>query len=277
MSIYWNSLHNVNYHSVAEELGAITGPLIIFFLLPFLLNYLVKGIAKHSKSDLGIKDYIVTFFIVWCILVVQGLRGAYLEKNIQNQSNVMNTKFHYKPQGSEYSVVFENKPTISSAITPIGSYVLKGENAEVDMPDYGYLERVEFCLLDKKFLDIFTQDFIYKFLNEYSKINGLIYPQMTFPENKTGNIGELRANKEIIDNKGNKRILTFVAKVYLKGETMFVTFVGADSKNFPTPEIERFGVQFNNSERKSLLNSDLDIPYFGSLLRKINVILTLIT
>ena len=230
-------------NSAGGKIGAIMGPTLLLFLLPMIIAYLIKVIYKLSKNDLKGNRFASTYAITWGILVFLTLSGYALHKQNEYRSS-NNSGYLYKPKDSEYSIVFGSKPTITSTALPSGTYFLKGEMAEVSFPNYGDFERVELYLLDKTLLNLIDKDVTYKFLNEYSQYNGLLYPEIKFYENKNEKRGELRAFKEYTDNAGKKGIITYVAKVYIKGETFFVTYVGADSKDFPTKEIERFWNSF---------------------------------
>lgn len=241
VSFYWNSLQHESSNSLSVYIGAIGGGLIFIYLLPFLIAHLVKFIYKLSKNDFGAYGFVATFAIVWCIIVFLLFQGTYIERQQANAAKVTaNTNYLYKPNGSEFSAVFVNNPTISSIAQPFGSYSLKGEVAEFDLLKFRGFERVEFLMLDKKFIPLLTRDYLYNFLNTYNKNNGCSYPIMKFHDNSSDCRGELQANKEILDENGNKRIITFYTKVYIKGETFFIATVCAQAKDFPTPEILRF-------------------------------------
>jgi hypothetical protein len=102
------------------------------------------------------------------------------------------------------------------------------------------MERADFYLLNKSFLNLLSKNMIYTIFNNYCEKNGLIYPEFKFEKINNEKDAELRTYKQLTDKSGKKRELTVVVKVYVKGNNYFVTYVSSESKDFPTPEIIRF-------------------------------------
>lgn len=225
--------------NIGGMIGSIISTLLILFLVPLIITYLFKLLKKLGKKDLKGNEFVATYAVAWGILVFFILSGSHSSKQ-NNSSKDSDSGYLYNPKNSEYSVVFSKRPTITPTTVPAGSYFLNGEVAEVDLPNYGTFERVEFYILNKSFLNHFDNDVISKFLNEYSQYNGLSHPEIKFVENGSNKFAELRAYKEATLNNGQKKALTFVARVFIKGETFFVTYVGADSKDFPTSDVIDF-------------------------------------
>jgi len=231
--------------NIGEIIGGIFASVFILFFVPLIITYLLKLLSKWRKKDLKENEFVSTYAVAWGILTFLILYGSCSNKQYDSVDN-SNSGYLYNPENSEYSVVFSKKPTITPTAVPIGSYFLNGEVAEVDLANFETFERVEFYILDKSYINIFDNDIISIFLKEYSRYNGLSFPEIKFVENGSNKYAELKAYKEATLNNGEKKALTFVARVFIKGETFFVTYVGADSKDFPTPDIIKFWNSIKN-------------------------------
>lgn len=225
--------------NIGGLLGSTISTLLILYLLPLIIAHLFKLLHKLGKKDLKGNEFVATYAVAWGILVFLILSGSHSNKQ-NNLTKDGDSGYLYNPKDSKYSVVFSRKPTITPTTVPAGSYFLKGEVAEIDLPNYGTFERVEFYILNKSFLKLLDNEVISKFLNEYSQYNGLTHPEIKFIGNDNNKFAELRAYKEATLNNGQKKTLTFVARIFIREETFFVTYVGADSKDFPSTDIINF-------------------------------------
>lgn len=235
---------NLDNQNFGEIIGEILGSLLVLFLLPLIIAYLHKLFKKWQKKVFTGNEFVTTYAVVWGILVFLIL----YDSNVDKQNDVAvnsSSSYLYEPKDSEYSVIFRKKPTVTSVAFPTGSYFTKGESAEVELSTFGSIEKVDFYLLDKSFLNLLDQNNIYTFFNEYCENNGLFNPEFEFKETNNEKYAKLRAYKELTDSAGKERKITIVAKVYIKGENYFVTYVSSESKDFPTPEIVNFWNSLN--------------------------------
>ncbi len=229
----------LNNPDVAVTIGEILGSIIFLFFIPLLLTYLIKLFRKWRKKDLKGNEFVSTYAVTWGLFTFFILYGSFSNKQFNSGGN-NDSGYLFNPKNSAYSIVFSRKPTISKTTVPFGSNYLKGEIAEADLANFDTFERVEFYTLDKSIINRFDNDAISKFLNAYSKYNGLSLPEITFNQGANNKYTELRAYKKATLSNGKQETLTFVIRVFIKGETFFVTYVGADSKDFPTPDIVKF-------------------------------------
>lgn len=225
----------LNNSNVGKIIGTITGSTLILFLIPLLLTYFVKVTYKLFKFKLEGNGFAYTYLIAWVLIAFLTFKGSFY-----NHPKETTNLFLYHPKGSFYSVEFNRKPTISSIAFPTGSYFTKGESATVLLSKFGSMERANFYLLNKSFLNLLNKKTIYTIFNNYCEKNGLIYPEFKFEKINNEKDAELRTYKQLTDKSGKKRELTIVAKVYIKGDNYFATYVSSESKDFPTPEIVRF-------------------------------------
>ncbi len=225
--------------NVGEIIGGVLGSVLILFVIPLLLTYLIKLFRKWVKKDLKGNEFVSTYAVAWSILTFLILYGSCSNKQVNSTDN-SDSGYLYSPKNSAYSVEFSRKPTITPTTSPFVSGNVNGEIAEVDLANFKTFERVEFYTLDKSYINLFDNDAISKFLTEYSRYNGLSFPEIKFNQEQNNKYAELRAYKTATLSNGKEKTLTFVARVFLKGETFFVTYVGADSEDFPTPDIVKF-------------------------------------
>jgi len=189
--------------NVGEIIGGVLGSVLILFLVPFLITYLIKLFRKWIKKDLKGNEFVSIYAVAWGILTFLILYGSCSNKQY-NSGNNNDSGYLYNPKNSAYSVVFSKKPTITPTTVPFGSNYVKGEVAEVDLANFETFERVEFYTLDKSYIDLFDNDAISKFLNEYSRYNGLSYPEIKFNQDDDNKYAELKAYKEATLNNGKQ-------------------------------------------------------------------------
>jgi len=222
--------------NIPEGIGLIIGSLLIIYILPLFITFIFSLIGKWKNNETKSNYFVRTFSIIWGILALLIVVSSLNSKIISSENN---SGYLYKPYGSDYSVIFTNKPKITSTVIPISSKSINGEIAQVDLSNY--YEKVEFCLFNESEIGSFNKEAISKLLNDYCRINGLNYPEITFNklDEKEKN-AELRAYKITKTTNGNKRFDTFVVRLFIKNKTFFVTTVAAESKDFPTPQILKF-------------------------------------
>lgn len=239
------------------DIPTLLGATLGLFLFPLIISYLIKGINKLFKKELQGDSFVATYSIIWLFFVVSNLIVTAHETNSKNESDKTSSEFLYFPKDSKFSIVFSSKPIITAAAVPSGSDFIKGEIAEVILSNETSFQRVEFYLLNENILNSMDKDYTLKFLNEYSRNNGFKNPEIKYEEKKEKKYAELRAYKELTDNKENKRMITFVIKLYVSKSSFFVTHVASESKDFPTSEIIRFWnslKQVNPSDSSSAEN-----------------------
>jgi len=226
-------LENTNIGSL---LGGLFGSVLAINIIPLIIIFVINLARKRKEENINVKKLVSIYTVAWGIVVYLFLYGSCSKSSNESAEN----SYLYHPVNSEYSIVFGNTPTISQTAVPMGSFFLNGEVAEVNLNDGKTFERVEFYTLDKTYINSFTNDVITNFLTEYSRLNGLGYPEIKFIENGTSKYAELKAYKEAAFNSDTKKNFTFAARVYIKGDSFFVTYVGAESKDFPTTDIVKF-------------------------------------
>lgn len=223
-------------------IGELFGSVLVINIIPLIIILVINLARKRKEKEPNVKKLVSIYTVAWGIVVYLILYGSCSKSSNESTQN----SYLYHPVNSEYSIVFGNTPKISQTTVPMGSFFLKGEVAEVNLNDGKTFERVEFYTLDKTYINSFNNDVITNFLTEYSRLSGLSYPEINFIENGTSKYAELKAYKEAAFNSDTKKNFTFAARVYIKGDSFFVTYVGADSKDFPTTDIVRFWDSLKN-------------------------------
>ena len=66
--------------SVAVIIGEVLGSLLILFLSPLILTYLIKLFAKWMKNDLNGNGFATTYTVLWGIFTFLFLYGSYTNK-----------------------------------------------------------------------------------------------------------------------------------------------------------------------------------------------------
>jgi len=176
---------------------------------------------------------IIIIFIIW------GFFKKY--RNTNTNSNIIveqsksilppNNSFLYKPNGSEYSIVFTSKPTIKATATSVDGIIYKGETAEYGDDDKQSVERVEFSKVNYDLAKIFDKDYAYNFLNELATKGNYDHPSFKFDSTELGKYCEMTAFKKIIATN-----YTAIYRFYCVKSTAFVVTCLCQSKDFPSKE-----------------------------------------
>lgn len=171
--------------------------------------------------------------------------------------------------GNEYSVTFENNPTISNISVPFGNKFWNGKKAELVIPQFMLYCKAEMINFDEEFGSIFTEEYIKTFINEYATYNELLYPVITYSETELGKIGTVRAYKNLIGPDGQNEHTTYVVDHYIGKNSIVIIYVGAPSDYYPSHSSTKFqksvvmlgnGQNFSNDD---ILNSK---PFSSSVI-----------
>ena len=229
---------------------------IIFFIMPSLKNLPSLEIAVVLGQTLGIiavtyaislglegriskylldmntwrKKYKNTFLLTWAILMSINLFGYYNDP--VNQAKIK-VGFEYSPKQSAFKVVFSEKPTIKETSSLIDGEMKKSETAELTTKNS--FQRTELSYIGQDRASTYNKDNLYEVLIQYSKLNGLSFPDFNYEENKFGKTASVRGFKTISDRK-----ITYLMKVYILDTTLLIMSVGCLSEEFPTNDISSF-------------------------------------
>ena len=147
-----------------------------------------------------------------------------------------NKYVEYNARGNEFRVTFYDKPNIKS----LQADVLKGETAEVVLPNDRSFQRCESGLLPETLKEQINEDYVFNVMREYARFQGVSYPAMHYEVTDLGKIGTLRAYKELEDENGKVWELTFFLKAVFGEKSFVMLYVSSPSENYPTPEIVKF-------------------------------------
>lgn len=228
---------------IPTSIGSAVGLGIISFIIAFV------RLLRKKKPTKGIY---ITYFAISAVMFFFTFIGVINQKSYsENYSNKYNNSeileqeedyksFIYRYSGNEYSVSFERKPKITNSSAPFNGTFLKFETAELVIPEYKSFFRAECFNLDKGSIRNVNKEYIYNYLNEYSKYTGLSYPTFQYEETALGKIGSLRAYKTLIDDDGNERKITYFSQTFYGEHSVMIIYVGCPSEDYPTSSISRF-------------------------------------
>ena len=228
---------------IPNSVGSAVGFGIISFIIA-----LYRLLRKKEPT----KGIYITYFAISAIMFFFALTSVIGQKTYsENYSNKHsnyetpkkeenNKPFMYQYPGNEYSVSFERKPKITNSSAPFNGTFLKAETAELVIPEYKSFYRTECFNLAKSIIRNINKEYIYNYLNKYSKYTGLSYPTFQYEETTLGKIGSLRAYKTLTDGDGNKREITYFAQTFYGEHSVMIIYVGCPSEDYPTPSISKF-------------------------------------
>lgn len=227
---------------IPSSVGSAVGFGIISFIIAF-----VRLLRKKRPT----KGIYITYFAISAVMFFFAFTTVIRQKSYsENYSNKYNNSeileqeedesFTYRYPGNEYTVSFERKPKITNSSAPFNGTYLKAETAELVIPEFKSFYRVECFNLDKSIIENVNKEYIYNYLNEYSKYTGLSYPTFQYEETALGKIGSLRAYKTLIDDDGNERKITYFSQTFYGEYSVMIIYVGCPSEDYPTPSISRF-------------------------------------
>lgn len=243
---YFNS--GISSNSIALDfIPSIVGSAVGFGIISFIIAF-VRLLRKKKPT----KGIYITYFAISAVMFFFAFTTVLRQKSYsENSSNKYNNSgtleqeenyksFIYQYPGNEYSVSFERKPKITNSSAPFNGTFLKAETAELVIPEYKSFYRAECFNLAKSSIRNVNKEYIYNYLNEYSKYTGLSYPTFQYEETALGKIGSLRAYKTLTDDDGNKRKITYFSQTFYGEHSVMIIYVGCPSEDYPTPSISKF-------------------------------------
>lgn len=230
------------YTFIPTALGAAIG-YAIFSIIIGIVRYFLK---KPPTINIYV-IYTTISFIMFFLGLQHSERlnknESYLNKNLiteKNSNEKHNDGFEFSCTDNEYAVTFATVPKIIDGSTPIGDEFIKSQIAELFFKQNHSLCRAECAYLGKSLVDLVDEDYVYKFLKEYSNFTGFFHPNFNYEESSLGKIGTLRAFKKLENSNNQEIIFTFVVKVYFGKESMMILYTGCVSEDYPTRNISNF-------------------------------------
>lgn len=222
------SLKNLPSLEIAVLLGQTLGIIAVTYSISLVL----EGRISKYLLDMNIwrKKYRNTFLLTWAIFMSIHLIGYYYDPI--NQVKIKED-FEYSPKESAFKVVFSEKPTIKETSSLIDGEMKKSETAELTTGNS--FQRTELCYIDQARSSTYNKDNLYEVLIQYSKLNGLSFPDFNYEENKFGKTASVRGFKTISERK-----ITYLLKIYILDTTLLIMSVGCLSEEFPTSDISSF-------------------------------------
>ncbi len=147
--------------------------------------------------------------------------------------------FIFQPEGSQFSVDFGDTPSIRQTSVPLAGSISAG--VEAVLVHRGEMQRAEFLPVPPELLSGLDNDAaITEQLELYAAANGLTNPGFYSQETTLGRVRSMRAYKQLVDDDGAPRWVTYEMEFYVGQGGMFVLYVGGPSETYPTTEILRF-------------------------------------
>ena len=229
-----------NYLVISSYLGRVAG----FFLFPLIVALISKGAVELFKKEFSSKSFRITFLVIWIILALSGLvnflyDSGQISFSEYEVNNSQISRFNYRANENEYSVSFKKEPKINDSYF-LGTD-LKSEIAELILIDDASYVQSESISYSNQFSDaIIDREYVIQMFEEYSKNNGLSYPEFGYKETELGKVGKLRGYKTLKDNTGKEIEITFSIEAYFGNKSAIILHGRSPSEIYPTPEIVTF-------------------------------------